>query len=176
MKYLIMCEGANEEKIINMLLDNNKLKITRDDLIGMRPYYVRQLNNPFMITSLRHYNKPVIVYRVGDTQNDELEIPGELENIVFKDKIFKFCTKPEIEMLLIINEKLLAKQRKSREKVKIFAKKNIKFNGKSYDQSTKFFEEYYGGKNIEKLVQNIIEYKRIKKHNKGELYLADLLK
>lgn len=43
MKYLVMCEGSNEETLINLLLDNDKLKITRDDLIGRRPYNVRQL-------------------------------------------------------------------------------------------------------------------------------------
>lgn len=31
MKILIMCEGPNELKIVNLLLDNNKLKFTRDD-------------------------------------------------------------------------------------------------------------------------------------------------
>ena len=31
MKYLVMCEGNNEKAIMNLLLDANKLKITRDD-------------------------------------------------------------------------------------------------------------------------------------------------
>ena len=43
MRYLLMCEGKNEETLINLLLDNDLLKITRDDLIGMRPWNVRQL-------------------------------------------------------------------------------------------------------------------------------------
>lgn len=41
MKILIMCEGSNELKIINLLLDNNKLKFTRDDLLDMRPFHAR---------------------------------------------------------------------------------------------------------------------------------------
>lgn len=35
---------------------------------------------------------------------------------------------------------------------------------------------YYGGKRIEMLVNNLKCYKRLKKHAKNELYLADLLK
>ena len=45
MKILILCEGANEELIINMLLNANKLRITKDNLIGLKPYNVRQLSN-----------------------------------------------------------------------------------------------------------------------------------
>ena len=36
MKILVMCEGNNELKIINMLLDGGKLKFSRDDLLDMR--------------------------------------------------------------------------------------------------------------------------------------------
>ena len=78
MRYLIMCEGPNEETIINILLDNNRLKLTRDDLIGLKPYNVRQLNNPTIISELKRYNNPVIIYRIGDTQNDKLSIPREV--------------------------------------------------------------------------------------------------
>ena len=39
MKILIMCEGPNELKIVNLLLDNSKLKFTRDDLLDMRPFH-----------------------------------------------------------------------------------------------------------------------------------------
>lgn len=46
MKILIMCEGPNELKIINLLLDNGKLKFTRDDLLDMRPFHARQLTSP----------------------------------------------------------------------------------------------------------------------------------
>lgn len=45
MKYLILCEGSNEKTIINLLLDANKLKLKRNDLVGLTPYNVRQLSN-----------------------------------------------------------------------------------------------------------------------------------
>lgn len=176
MKYLIMCEGTNEETLINLLLDNNKLKITRDDLIGRKPYNVRQLKNPVIKTELKHYNNKVIIYRVGDTQNDRLVIPNDLNKIVLRENIFKFCTKPEMEILLIINENLISEFNKSKESPKDFAKRNIIYNGIRYDQSNSFLETYYGGRRISKLVDNIKKYKHMKKHEKDELFLADLLK
>lgn len=176
MKYLVMCEGSNEETLINLLLDNDKLKISRDDLIGRRPYNVRQLKNPVIKTELKHYNNSVIIYRVGDTQKDVLVIPKDLKNIVLRKNIFKFCTKPEMEILLIINENLISEFNKSKESPKEFAKRNIIYNGMRYDQSNSFLESYYCGKKINKLVDSIIKYKHMKKHDKEELYLADLLK
>ena len=56
-----MCEGANEEKLLELLLDNNKLIITRDDLIGRKPYHVRGLSNPYIKSELRRYNKEVLI-------------------------------------------------------------------------------------------------------------------
>ena len=46
MKILIMCEGPNELKIVNLLLDKGKFKFTRDDLLDMRPFHARQLTSP----------------------------------------------------------------------------------------------------------------------------------
>lgn len=177
MRYLLMCEGPNEETIVNILLDNNKLKLTRDDLIGLKPYNVRQLNNPNIISELKRFNQPVIIYRIGDTQNDKISIPKELKRIVSQDRIFKFCTKPELEMLLIINENLLDKYKRvqSNTKPKTFAKQNIKLNNRKYDNSCDFYKAYYSGRNVNLLVNNIKAYKSYKKHNNGEGYLADLL-
>ena len=175
MKILVMCEGANEEKIIEMLLDSNKLKFTRDDLIGRKPYNVRQLNNPFIKSELKRYNRCVTIYRIGDKQSDKLTIPKDLKNIVFKENIYKYCTKPELEVLLIINEKMYNKYQKSKNSPKEFAKGNIIYNRRHFDQSTDFLNDYYINR-VDNLVNNLIEYKKLKKHDKDELYVADLLK
>lgn len=176
MKILLMCEGANEEKILEILLDSSKLTFSREDLIGRKPYNVRQLKNPFIKSELKRYNKPVYIYRIGDKQNDKLSIPNELKHIVFKENIFKYCTKPELEILLIINEKLYKEFLKSGKSPKKFAKENIIYNKKYYDNSTKYLENYYSGNRVQLLVDNLKEYKRIKKHDKEELFLAELLK
>lgn len=179
MRILLMCEGQNEETLLNLLLDDEALTFNRDDLIGRRPYPIRQLSNPTIKTELKHYNKIVKVFRVGDKQNDKLVIPRDLKNIVIKDEIYKYCTKPELEMLLIINEGLEKEYEKVKkvESPKVFAKKHVKYNGMKYDQSSLFLQMYYGGKNVQNLINNIKKYKTYKRqHEKDELYLADLLK
>ncbi len=43
MKRLIMCEGPNELVIIRLLLKHDVLSCSEDDLIGLTPYYARQI-------------------------------------------------------------------------------------------------------------------------------------
>lgn len=179
MRILLMCEGQNEEVLLNCLLNRDALKFTRDDLIGRRPYPIRQLSHPTIKTELKHYGQPVKVYRVGDKQTDKLPIPKDIKNIVSASEIYKYCTKPELEMLLILNEGLEREYEKvkSSESPKSFAKKNIKCNGRKYDQSSEFLQMYYGGNNVVNLIANIKQYKNYKKHhNRDELYLADIIK
>lgn len=176
MKYLLMCEGNNEVALMNLLLDNNKLTINRSDLIGLKPYNLRQLKHPTIRTELKHYNNIVTIYRIGDTLPEELKIPNDLKEIVLSQKIYKFCTKPELEILLIINENLWDDYNKSKMSPKDYAKGNIIYNGVRYNQASDYLVNYFGGKRINNLVDSLIKYKHLKKHNKKELYLSDLLK
>ena len=61
-------------------------------------------------------------------------------------------------------------------KAKEYAKNNIVYNGVRYNNSTKFFETYYGER--PQLLYDTIKkyYQKNKSHNKDEGYLADLLK
>lgn len=45
MKRLIMCEGSNELAVVNILLENDALIFTEDDLLGLTPYHARQIKN-----------------------------------------------------------------------------------------------------------------------------------
>ena len=178
MKRLILCEGPNELKVIHILLEYDALIFTEDDLLGLTAYHARQIkSNTQVRTALNMYpGNDVLVMRIGDKQTDKLVIPAD-----YKDKITaieKYCTLPELEMLLIISEGLVREYEKAKSGTspKEFAKANITYNRKRYDNSTHFFEDYYGG-DCEKLIVAIREYKRIKgAHKKDELYLADLLK
>lgn len=65
---------------------------------------------------------------------------------------------------------------KSVMKPKEFAKRYIKNGRMRYNNSTKFYREYFEGKK-DVLVEAIIEYRRLKStHKKDELYLADLFR
>lgn len=178
MKRLIMCEGPNELEIMRILIAHDKLIFEEDELIGLTPYHARQITgNAQVRTELNIYpGNDVLVMRIGDVQNEKLRIPED-----YKDKIIgieKYCTKPEIEMLLIIAEGLVSEFEKVKSSVspKEFAKQHIRLGKRRYDNSTAFFKEYFGNR-PELLVDAIREYHRIKKaHRKDELYLADLLR
>lgn len=178
MKRLIMCEGPNELKVINILLGNNALIFTEDDLLGLTAYHARQIKTSAQVhTALNLYpGNDVLVMRVGDKQTDTLTIPFD-----YKEKIIgiqKYCTMPEIEMLMIISEGLVKEYEKAKHNTtpKKFAKEYILYNRKRYDNSTQFFDDYYG-RDCGKLISAVREYKRIKSsHKKDELYLADILK
>lgn len=105
MKYLVMCEGPNELEIIRMLLEYNKLIFSEDDLLNLVPYHARQISkNAAVKTALNLYQGEVQVLRIGDKLGEELKIPSEYKGRV--TDIRKYCTKPELEMLLIISEHL----------------------------------------------------------------------
>lgn len=81
-------------------------------------------------------------------------------------------------MLLIIAEGLVSEFEKVKSSVspKKFAKQNIRLGRKRYDNSTKFYKDYFGDK-PDVQVDAIRDYKRIKgAHKKNEMYLADLIK
>ena len=178
MKRLIMCEGPNELTLINILLENDALVFSEDDLLGLAAYHARQIKtNAQVRLALNLYNgNDVTVMRVGDKQTDRLVIPAD-----FKEKICsveKYCTLPELEMLLIISEGLVNEFEKVKSTVrpKVFAKEHIRYNRKSYDNSSGFYRDYYGS-DCWKLINAIRDYKRIRgSHKKDELYLADILK
>ena len=176
MKYLVMCEGSNELEVVRILLANNRLIFGEDDLLGLTPYHARQIDNNAQVrTELNMYpGNDVCVVRIGDKQSDKLRIPEEYKGKIVEVK--KYCTKPELEMLLIINEDMVSDFEKAKATIspKVFAKQHICCGRKRYDDSTQFYRDYYS-EDVDKLIYAICEYKRSRgAHQKDELYLADL--
>ena len=136
MMRLIMCEGPNELKVMNILLENDALIFTEDDLLGLTAYHARQIKSSTQVrTALNLYpGNDVLVMRVGDKQTDKLTIPTDSKEKI--TGIEKYCTMPELEMLLIISEGLVKEYEKvkSRTGPKDFAKANIVYNRKRYDK------------------------------------------
>lgn len=172
-----MCEGPNEKKIMDILLEQDKLIIGRDDLVGREVYHARQIKtSPFVKTQLSIYGDEVEIWRIGDKQSDKLDIPKEYRTQIKSVK--KYCTLPELEILLIISEKKYKEfeKTKTNKHPKQFAKENIVYNRKRYTGETKFYEEYYGN-DVAKLISAIREYKqRNHAHNVEQHYLVEILK
>lgn len=179
MKFLVMCEGPNEKAVVDILLDAGCLKFTRDDLVNLTVYHARQLTAPIIKTALSIYTGEFEVYRIGDSMTEKLPVPADYQGRFKRAR--KFCTKPELEMLLLIAEGKEAefekvKAGKHRMKPKDFCKANVIHNRKRYDNSTQFFRDYFDS-DIETLVAVIKKYKPTHgAHKKDEEYLADLLK
>ncbi|MEE8808147.1 MAG: GNAT family acetyltransferase [Lactimicrobium sp.] len=177
MKLLIMCEGPNEKKIMEILLANGCLKFSEDDLLGLTIYHARQIRTSAQVrTELNIYPGKVKVIRIGDKQSDILRIPSEYKSKI--QSVEKYCTKPELEMLLIIAEGMESDFAKVKSKVspKSYAKTHISFHGRKYDNSTEFYEEYFEGR-PELLMKCIRIYRKINgAHEKDEHYLEELLK
>lgn len=172
-KILVMCEGPNELAVFNVLLDNSMLGFSRSDLLGLTAYHARQIRLSKQVQlALNMFPGRVLVIRVGDKLNEALPIPTvNREKII---GVYKCCTKPELEMLLIIAEDLRHEYEKSGMTPKQFAKAHIKLGRQKYDNSTQFFVDYFSP-TPEKLQMAIVEYKRIKRHAGDELFLADLM-
>lgn len=75
--------------------------------------------------------------------SDALKVPKELLPVIKSQT--KFCTKPELEMLLIIAENKVSEfeKVKAKKKPKDFCKQNVVYNRKKYDNSTAFYEDYF---------------------------------
>ncbi len=98
-----MCEGKNELTVLNLLLGHDKLIITPNELLGLVPYQARQLDkSPQILGMMNIYTEDVIIYRIGDKMTDELRIPKQIKKRVIREE--KYCTLPELEILLIISE------------------------------------------------------------------------
>ncbi len=177
-RILIMCEDPNEKKIIDILLDNGCLKFSQDDLLGLTAFHARQITSSGQVRAeLNMYPGTVDIYRIGDKQSDKLTIPRDYKDKI--NEIKKYCTKPELEMLLIIAEGLDKEYEKVEPTMtpKEFAKANIKFGKKKYDNSTQFYQDYFGN-NVKLLIDTIKKYQKMKgkSHGKEEFCLGDLLR
>ena len=146
MKILIMCEGPNELKIVNLLLDKGKFKFTRDDLLDMRPFHARQLTSPQLKPALDAYHGEIAIYRIGDKMTDSLNKVSEFEKV------------------------------KAKKKPKDFCKQNVVYNRKKYDNSTAFYEEYFQDRIDLLTSAITEYHRTHGKHKSDEGYLFDLLK
>lgn len=167
---VLACEGKSELDLVNLLLDEGKLCFTRDDLLDHRAHHVRQLNDIAALIQILPMQTELIVYRIGDTQKDEYDLSRfKIRRDSGLLDIRKVCTRPEIEILVIIGEGQWDDFLKKKSKIK--PKQFVKASIKEYSS----FSDYLKAKDVDEIVMAIREYKRLIKNKPGEMYLADLL-
>ena len=149
-----ICEGGAETAIIDMLVDNNLLVFTREQMLN------------------EEVKSKITVLRVLDSHSAGFRLSLAYEHKV--DNIINVVTSPEIEMLLILAEDKYEEYMKKSSSMSpsVFCKQVLKMKDKI--KSREFVREYFA--DIDMLVSTIQEYKKKRILKKGEIYLADLLK
>ena len=168
-KYLLcLCEGAAEMDIMNRLLEADLLVFHKDDLVQKKFHKrekVEKIQEKFLNQA---YEKEVVILRVIDSRSEKFNLDkayrGRFDEIPIR-------TKPEIEILIILDKKGLKAfdKKKSMMKPSVFCKevyrmKAIKKRG--------FMNAYF--KDIDSLVAAIREYQ--KKSDKSHWTIGDLLR
>jgi hypothetical protein len=163
-----ICEGSAEKAIIELLLDNDKLSFNRTQLLDEEILPCRSAKD-FEAKYLRkRFPEKITVLRVLDSRRENFKL-----STLYKDKVkvVNVITAPEIEVLIIINEKKYKDYEKTKLKPSAYCKRYLKYkNVKHYS----FVKSYFS--NIDVLLSVISEYKRISKIQKNEYALWDLLK
>jgi len=163
-----ICEGAAEQKIMELLLDANRLIFTYEDLIEGEVLRCRGADS-FEKQHLRKgFTEKITVLRILDSRRENFKLSRAYAD---KIKVINVITAPEIEMLVIFRENKYAQFKKTGKKPSIYCKENLGFGDV---KSKAFISNYFS--DIEALVNAIIEYKRVSQVQRNEFTLADLLR
>ena len=165
-----ICEGSAERAIMELLLDDNKLKFTSEELLEgeiIRHRSAKEFENRYL---RKGFSKQITVLRILDSRNENFKLSK-----AYKDKVavIDVITAPEIEMLIICSENKYSEfhKYKSNMKPSEFCKTKLNFSRvKDYE----FVKDYFSDTEI--LLKSIHEYRRVSKIIKGEYTLFDLLK
>jgi len=165
---ICICEGAAERVIINRLLESGKLIISKDSLLGGE---IEKIRSSKQITEKylnKDYNKEVSILRILDSPREVFKL-GKL--YTERVKIFNFYTRPEIEMLIIIdkNDYQRFTQRAGGEKPSDYCKREYGMhNIKTQDFMSNYFND------IDRLTDVLRKYNSLS--TSGEYNLYSLLK
>lgn len=163
-----ICEGAAENAIMDILLDNNLLIFSREELLEEEIIRCRE-GKRFEERYLRKgLEDKVSVIRILDSRRENFKISKAYQYMV---DVINVITAPEIEMLIIFNEDKYKEFKKSGKKPSEFCVEKLKIaEVKSYA----FVKAYFSNPNV--LVAAIKKYHEMSKIPKGEYTLLDLLK
>lgn len=164
-----ICEGGAERVILDLLLDHDKLIFARNELLEEEILESRKGKDFEEKYLRREFDGKITVYRILDSRRENFKISKAYQN---KVDVINVITAPEIEMLIICNERKYKDFKKQKnmspnEYCKVVLKmKNVK--------SVLFVKSYFS--DISVLESSIYEYKRVSNVRKNEKTIWDLLK
>lgn len=173
------CEGIAEKAIIDLLLDNNQLCFSREDLIHGECTTCRKGSDIAQEFLTQDYGRSIAILRIIDREKDKFVIP-QIYKMNRNIAIFDIVTKPEIEILHIITEGLDKEYKRARNNQKSNLKPSSFCKGilpKKYPSIRSVKSEdciqYLYGDDIFKLITTIEKYHSNVQHKTYCLY--DLL-
>lgn len=163
-----ICEGAAESAIIDILVDNDLLIFTREEMLEESVIRCRTAKK-FEERYLRKgFDNQISVIRILDSRREDFRLSKAYAN---KVDVINIITAPEIEMLIIHNERAYERFKRFGKKPSEFCKIDLRMHDvKSYD----FVKNYFRAPQT--LVNAIGEYRRTANIPKGEYSLSDLLR
>lgn len=167
---LCVCEGAAEQAIMEVLLENDLLLFNKTNLIENEFKRERSAKNIQTKYLNRSFSKDLYIMRILDSKKESLKLTN-----VYKKKIketINIYTMPEIEMLVIISENHYCQYKNGRNN-KMKPSQYCKAILRISDVKTScFIKRYYKDKN--KLIEALKLYNSYKSGD--ELGIFDLLK
>ena len=176
---ICILEGSAEEVIIKRLFKNNNLIFKSgdtydgNDLIRefSRTRQAEKFAEEFL--EMDYGERHVNILRVLDSKKEEFSLGKVYEERIQSGeiRIFNILTRPEIEMLIIINEGHYQKftNRGGSIKANIYCKTELNFNKV---KNKEFVSDYFS--DIDMLINNIKKYNKL--HSRGSEYnIFDLL-
>lgn len=169
-----ICEGSTEKTIISILLEENALTFTEDQLLDEELLFGK-FRDPETFTD--HYltmdydgTKIVVLSIQDDTRSYNIKSP-------YSNKIKEVClivTKPEIEMLMIHSLNLYNdyQKLKSKKKPSLFLAEHLGEKS-SVIKSEAYIRKFY---KKHSLVDAIQQHSKKAKRTKNHYFLVDLLK
>lgn len=117
-----ICEGAAESAIIDILVDNDLLIFTREEMLDRSVIHCRSAKI-FEARYLRKkFDEKISVIRILDSRKENFKLSKAYEH---KVNVINVITAPEIEMLIIHNEGAYEHFKRSRKKPSDFCKQNL---------------------------------------------------
>lgn len=163
-----ICEGSAEAAIIDILVDNDLLIFGREEMLDETVIRYRSAKK-FEERYLRKgFNDQISVIRILDSRREDFRLSKAYAH---KVDVINVITAPEIEMLIIHNENMYDRFKRSGKKPSDFCKEDLRMREvKSYD----FVKEYF--RDPRTLINAIERYRKTANIPKGEYCLSDLLR
>ena len=169
---MIACiyEGSAEKAILDLLMENQCLSFTQDDLLSGD--FIRRISGKAFASRYLGYSlkeKSIEIIRVQDSRNAKLGLPSAFNRAISRE--IRCLTHPEIEILIILAENKFEDYCKKKQKPSEYCKSSLKLpDVKNYDFVYSYFSE------IDKLLYSIKKYDEYaQKDGKDEISLYDIL-